>query len=143
MSDFDSQYFHDEYVDEPIACEAQTLRTCPRCGAKLFEDMNVCYGCLYDFDHVMPDDLQWLNEPLQGIPGPPQVDEEIWGSLDEVWDTARPIKSQILDFKPQAANGSAKKRKAKEGPVRLKVGDNLEIEACGLTINICSSHAHV
>lgn len=22
---------------------------CPRCGAELYADMNVCYGCLYDF----------------------------------------------------------------------------------------------
>lgn len=25
------------------------VKTCPRCGARLFEDMDVCYGCLYDF----------------------------------------------------------------------------------------------
>lgn len=24
-------------------------RRCPRCGAELYEDMAVCYGCLYDF----------------------------------------------------------------------------------------------
>lgn len=24
-------------------------RLCPRCGAELYEDMAVCYGCLYDF----------------------------------------------------------------------------------------------
>lgn len=24
-------------------------KVCPRCGAKLYADMNVCYGCLYDF----------------------------------------------------------------------------------------------
>lgn len=29
--------------------EGQRVRTCPRCGAKLFADMNTCYGCLYDF----------------------------------------------------------------------------------------------
>lgn len=29
----------------------QDLRTkiCPQCGQELFEDMDVCYGCLYDF----------------------------------------------------------------------------------------------
>lgn len=27
-----------------------TVKTCPRCGATLFEDMRVCYGCLFDFD---------------------------------------------------------------------------------------------
>lgn len=24
-------------------------KTCPRCGSELYADMNVCYGCLYDF----------------------------------------------------------------------------------------------
>ncbi|WP_322151246.1 FHA domain-containing protein [Paratractidigestivibacter sp.] len=24
-------------------------KTCPRCGQQLYEDMTVCYGCLYDF----------------------------------------------------------------------------------------------
>ncbi|WP_455136028.1 FHA domain-containing protein [Thermophilibacter sp.] len=24
-------------------------RTCPRCGSELYADMDVCYGCLYDF----------------------------------------------------------------------------------------------
>lgn len=24
-------------------------KICPRCGAELYADMNVCYGCLYDF----------------------------------------------------------------------------------------------
>ena len=24
-------------------------KVCPRCGARLYEDMNVCYDCLYDF----------------------------------------------------------------------------------------------
>lgn len=25
------------------------IKTCPRCGEMLFADMDVCYGCLYDF----------------------------------------------------------------------------------------------
>lgn len=35
------------------------LKTCPRCGAKLFADMDVCYGCLYDFtsEHERPVDV--------------------------------------------------------------------------------------
>lgn len=24
-------------------------KVCPRCGSELYADMNVCYGCLYDF----------------------------------------------------------------------------------------------
>jgi len=28
---------------------AQRTKVCPRCGATLFADMDVCYGCMYDF----------------------------------------------------------------------------------------------
>ena len=40
--------------------EAGGLKTCPRCGAKLFADMDVCYGCLYDFatEHERPVDWE-------------------------------------------------------------------------------------
>lgn len=29
-------------------------RFCPRCGAELYADMSVCYGCLYDFSREPP-----------------------------------------------------------------------------------------
>lgn len=29
-------------------------KVCPRCGAELYADMNVCYGCLYDFTRDAP-----------------------------------------------------------------------------------------
>lgn len=29
--------------------DGRQMRVCPRCGASLFADMDVCYGCLYDF----------------------------------------------------------------------------------------------
>ncbi len=32
--------------------EAMNTKVCPRCSAVLFADMNVCYGCLYDFNWV-------------------------------------------------------------------------------------------
>lgn len=31
------------------AATAYRTKTCPRCGALLYADMQVCYGCLYDF----------------------------------------------------------------------------------------------
>ena len=30
--------------------QSTNSKVCPRCGAILFKDMQVCYGCLYDFD---------------------------------------------------------------------------------------------
>ena len=31
--------------------DASFTKVCPRCGERLFRDMHICYGCLYDFDH--------------------------------------------------------------------------------------------
>ena len=38
---------------------------CPRCGAVLYADMSVCYGCLYDFTRASGD-----NGPSELLPGP-------------------------------------------------------------------------
>lgn len=38
-------------------------KTCPRCGAELYEDMGVCYGCLYDFTRDEPRRERLLPEP--------------------------------------------------------------------------------
>ena len=44
--------------------ERTRTKVCPRCGARLFEDMSVCYECLYDFDRVpQPLGLPTLDEP--------------------------------------------------------------------------------
>ena len=39
-----------KYVFAGMASEDElTTKVCPRCGEVLFADMDVCYGCLYDF----------------------------------------------------------------------------------------------
>lgn len=95
-------------------------KVCPRCGASLFSDMDVCYGCLYDFtkDHA-GESSRWYfgTEGAKGpapapdagegaearpaprgerrgpVPAPasaddlpPWDDDQLWGSLDEVWE---------------------------------------------------------
>lgn len=42
-----------EEIDLDMACEKGAcceFKACPRCGATMFEDMSVCFGCLYDFN---------------------------------------------------------------------------------------------
>lgn len=37
-------------------------KRCPVCDEELFEDMNICYGCLYDFSRTSSDREQEINE---------------------------------------------------------------------------------
>ena len=46
-------------------------KTCPRCGEELFADMQVCYGCLYDFtrsDNGPSEIAEAIDEP-EGLGG--------------------------------------------------------------------------
>ena len=45
-------------------------KVCPRCGAELYADMNVCYGCLYDFSRDAPRAPYAPLPPLAGEDGP-------------------------------------------------------------------------
>ena len=59
--------------------EVGATKTCPRCGAVLFSDMNRCYGCLYDFPEQAPEvGPMALDEPWENV-------DEPWGSLDGLW----------------------------------------------------------
>lgn len=58
---------------------AGSTKTCPRCGAVLFSDMNRCYGCLYDFPEQDSEvGLMTPDEPWEDV-------DEPWGSLDGLW----------------------------------------------------------
>lgn len=69
----------------------ERTKTCPRCGQVLFADMDVCYGCLYDFsrDHHGGADVrlaqeQVLRERLKAIPAVKDPLDTI--ELDEIDD---------------------------------------------------------
>jgi hypothetical protein len=42
--------------------KASGVKRCPRCGALLFEDMDTCYGCLYEFGKQRTGELFGLHE---------------------------------------------------------------------------------
>ena len=69
----------------------ERTKTCPRCGQVLFADMDVCYGCLYDFsrDHHGAADgriaqERALRERLKAIPAVRDPLDTI--ELDEIDD---------------------------------------------------------
>ena len=95
---------------EPPAGEGRELKVCPQCGARLFADMDVCYGCLA---RIPKGDVGCDNGadpapravPPSHMPAPHVApnegdafgeldceggrDTEVWGSLDELWAEAR------------------------------------------------------
>lgn len=89
---------------EPPADEGRELKVCPQCGARLFADMDVCYGCLTRVPTGDAGEARAENgtdpaphtaplprpAPVEGAAfGEPDredgQDTEIWGSLDELW----------------------------------------------------------
>lgn len=158
MSDFENHYYEEAFgneIPETVECEARTLRTCPRCGAKLFEDMDTCYGCLYDFKQSEHAGAM-RNYPM-GTPAPiPQGDEEIWGSLDEIIPEAQPQyvpaqpsapmpESQYVSSSvPQQPVGQyvqAPQQPAAEPAkiLRLAKGERLEIVGANLKLVLCAA----
>ena len=53
-------------------------KTCPSCGATLFADMDICYGCLYDFTKTYePPQIGGADEvPLDMYEQLPQMQEK-------------------------------------------------------------------
>lgn len=134
MSDFENHYYEEEFgcspcdeamFVEPIECKAQTLRTCPRCGAKLFEDMSTCYGCLYDFEQNERVAASWGANPLQEAMPIPQGDDELWGSLDEIIPEAQPVRRAKAPALPRMPR-----------TIKLVVGDTIEIISGESTFSI-------
>ena len=76
-----------EMVEDVVRVDAGvvafTTKVCPQCGQRLFSDMNMCFGCLYDFgraikpmpvaartvDAPLPLDDMPLDEPGEETPG--------------------------------------------------------------------------
>ena len=76
------------------------LKTCPRCGAKLFEDMDVCYGCLYDFNRDAASRLADVDKSLA----------ELVGGLDEPEELATPAKLAISETQASLSATAAEAR---------------------------------
>ncbi len=62
------------------------IKRCPRCGELLYEDMDVCYGCLYDF----------TRDVTQPPPGTPPALGEV-----PAWDAGLPSTEWEWDEKPE------------------------------------------
>ena len=51
-----------------MAAQIKDFKVCPQCGAKVFRDMDTCFGCLYHFDDAKPNinenvlDQDWVDQ---------------------------------------------------------------------------------
>ena len=85
-------------------------KRCPRCGELLFDDMDVCYGCLYDFTrepYRLPEGMidQSLEGPQDALPQPQAPQATAPGRLPAPQATApgRPQMPQMdVPTPPQA-----------------------------------------
>ena len=76
--------------------QEQGTKVCPRCGQLLFKDMDVCYGCLYDFSRdakrARMGQHGWRDEPTQESGSVPRPVHDPLASieLDEIDDEQQP-----------------------------------------------------
>ena len=73
-------------------------KRCPVCDEELFEDMNICYGCLYDFSRISLDREQGKNEDRQSAQQKPNM------HTNELISSEFLIHSEILDTKIRFSN---------------------------------------
>lgn len=104
--------------------EAGATKTCPRCGAVLFSDMNRCYGCLYDFpEQVSEANPTALDEPWENV-------DEPWGSLDGLWAEGEaagggaPPSAEMRDAALEESVGMPDVEEGAEGEPRAGVSES-------------------
>jgi len=75
-----------------------TTKRCPVCDEELFEDMNICYGCLYDFSRISLDREQGKNEDRL------TAQQKLDMHTNELTSSEFLIHSEILDTKIRFSN---------------------------------------
>ncbi|MFR4999395.1 MAG: hypothetical protein ACLUCU_02805 [Slackia sp.] len=63
------------------------MKTCPVCGARCFDDMAVCYGCLHDFSRAM---RRGDRVSCKAVRGEPCFDDAL--DVEEADEPARPVR---------------------------------------------------
>lgn len=89
------------FAGSPEEREGVGYKTCPRCGEILFADMDVCYGCLYDFsrdDRARSEALQ--RQRLRVLSGSKQAQGSSSGVLGSLPDPLDAIELDEIDDDP-------------------------------------------
>ena len=89
-------------TSQAMVDDTQVLATkfCPQCGQELFEDMAVCYGCLYDFSRDDTQRVPALPDPLSTED---EVDEEavLWiAQVDDGREGRESVGKGLATFLP-------------------------------------------
>jgi hypothetical protein len=82
-------------------------KVCPRCGEGLFSDMDICYGCLYDFTHPPNSVAGAAMPPLDEVrtwagEGDSEDDEQ---QIDDQLDATLPLDMPARDVGVEGAGG--------------------------------------
>lgn len=75
--------------DKALEEELLPTKVCPQCGQELFADMDICYGCLYDFSRSEGQGIPMLPDPLQ---------EEDGETLDSTASLAPPFAAKDRSY---------------------------------------------
>lgn len=66
---------YDAEMENKFEEDDYPTKVCPRCGAVLFADMDICFGCLYDFSRVPQAPSLPGSAPLTEMPMAPAPEE--------------------------------------------------------------------
>ena len=100
-------------IDDVIDEESSLTKTCPRCGEELFRDMDVCYGCLYDF--TRKPDLP----PLAADEGKPEA------CCSDGWDRDLPPMEEELGLGDPMSMDETQDLSLAMHPVGIRIRDGI------------------
>jgi hypothetical protein len=128
-------------VDGIEGGEGSFTKTCPRCGEELFRDMDICYGCLYDFTRRSD-----LPSPAAGVG--PRV-----GDLPDGWDSGLPPMEAELGLDDPISADETQDLSPAAHPVGIRVRDGFiemsvplgdepitvgRLRSCSISLNSCA-----
>lgn len=114
-------------------------KRCPVCDEELFEDMNICYGCLYDFSRTSSDREQGKYEAHPSAPQKSDMHSNVLTSSEflihsEILDTKIRFSDQLRVGRSPSNDVVLHARSVSRNHIRIFINkDEVLVEDCGAT----------